>query len=79
MAKVELPAKVGSSMNIDDLRAVLSDEIRSIRDGEATAARVNAVSNAAGKILSTVKLQMEYYRLTGKPMPEIALLAKREE
>lgn len=44
-----------------------------IREGNTTAASVNAISNATGKILSTVKLEMEYYRLIGKT-PNIPLL-----
>jgi hypothetical protein len=60
-------------LTIDALRAIMSDEIRRLRDGETTAASANAVSNAAGKILSTVKLEMEYARLTGRK-PLIAML-----
>lgn len=65
----------GEVYSIDDLRVVLSDSIRDIRDGNATAANVNAISNATGKILSSVKLQMEYARLTGKAI-DIPLLTK---
>lgn len=61
--------------NVQDLRQVLSDEIRKIQTGQTTAANVNAISNAAGKILGTVKLQLEYAKLTGKPLPEISLLS----
>lgn len=63
-----------ASFTLDELRRLLSDEIRKIQEGNTTAANVNAISNATGKILSSVKLQMEYYRLTGKPMPSIPLL-----
>jgi hypothetical protein len=62
------------SLTLDELRSILSDEIHRIRDGQTTAATVNAISNATGKILSSVKLQMEYYRLTGQKV-EIPLLA----
>ena len=37
------------------------------------AAACNAMTNAIGKILSSVKLQMDYCKLTGK-QPDIALL-----
>lgn len=60
-------------LSLDDLRAILSDEILKIREGNATAASVNAISNATGKILSSVKLQMEYYKMTGKSI-DIPLL-----
>lgn len=54
------------TLSLDDLRGILSDEIRRLRDGETSAATANAVSNATGKILSSIKLEMEYQRLTGR-------------
>lgn len=63
----------GEQLSLDELRTILSDEIRKIQGGETSAASVNAISNATGKILSSVKLQMEYYRLVGKT-PDIPLL-----
>ena len=51
---------------INDLRAILAEEIAKLRAGETTAANVNAVTNATGKILSTVKIEMEYNKLCGK-------------
>jgi len=53
-------------MNIDSLRGILAEEIQKLRDGQTNAANVNAVTNATGKILSTVKLEMEYCKLVGK-------------
>ena len=52
-------------ITMNELRAVLADEIAKIREGTTTAAQVNAISNATGKILSTVRLEMEYYKLVG--------------
>ena len=63
----------GSVFTLDELRIVLSDSIRDLRDSEATAANVNAISNATGKILSSVKLQLEYYKVIGKT-PDIPFL-----
>lgn len=60
--------------NINDLRQIMMEDIVRLRDGQTTAANVNAVVNAVGKILSTVKLQMEYAKLTGRT-PDIAMLA----
>ena len=54
------------TLTLEEVRGILSDEIRRLRDGETSAANANAVSNATGKILSSVKLEMEYARLTGK-------------
>jgi hypothetical protein len=64
-----------TQVTLDGLRTILLDDIQKLREGETTAASVNAVCNATGKILSSVKLQMEYYRLTGRTLPEIPLLA----
>lgn len=51
---------------VNDLRAILVEEISNLKAGKTTAANVNAVTNATGKILSTVKLEMEYAKLIGK-------------
>lgn len=51
--------------NINNIREILMEEVVNIREGKTNPANVNAVCNAVGKILSTVKLQMEYARLTG--------------
>lgn len=63
----------GTVFTLDGLRVVLSDSIRDLIEAESSAANVNAISNATGKILSSIKLQMEYYRLTGKT-PNIPML-----
>ena len=62
-----------SIKTINDLRDILADEIDKLRKGDTTAASVNAVTNATGKILSTVKLEMEYNKLLGKT-PDIAFI-----
>lgn len=58
---------------IDDLRVILSEEIEKIRNGKTTAANVNAITNATGKILSSVKLELEYGKLHGRT-PQIAFI-----
>jgi hypothetical protein len=63
--------------NLDDIRVVLSDAIDDLREGKSSAATVNAISNASGKILSTVKLEMEYFKLLGK-VPNIPMLMNGE-
>ena len=59
-------ASVLETLTLDELRGILSDEIRRVRDGESNAATANAVTNATGKILSSVKLEMEYQKLAGR-------------
>lgn len=58
-----MPAQ--DAMNINDLRAILAEEIQKLRNEETTPAAVNAVTNATGKILTTVKMEMEYAKLIG--------------
>ena len=66
------------SVNINDMQVVLWEQIQKVREGSTTPANCNAITNASGKILSTVKLQMEYCKLTGKN-PEIDLFLPPKE
>jgi len=70
-----MKVKTESPENINDLRNILCDEIGKLRNGETTAANVNAVTNATGKILSTIKVQLEYAKLTGKE-PDVDFVKK---
>ncbi|MDP3909705.1 MAG: hypothetical protein Q8Q14_04895 [Gemmatimonadales bacterium] len=63
-----------TSFTLNEIRGILSDEIRKVREGLTSPVSVNSISNATGKILSSVKLEMEYYRLLGKAPPNIPLL-----
>ena len=53
-------------LNINALREILAEEINMLRAGQTTPANVNAITNATGKILSSVKLEIEYSKLLGK-------------
>jgi|LGVF01.2.fsa_nt_gb hypothetical protein len=57
---------MGEINTSNDLRVILAEEIQKIRAGETTAANVNAIVNATGKILTTVKMEIEYSKLIGK-------------
>jgi hypothetical protein len=61
-----MSVQVMKQMTMVDLRTVLSEQIELIRKGKSTASNVNAISNATGKILSTIKLELEYHKLIGK-------------
>ena len=52
-------------MNAEQLHAVLSDEITQMRKGKRHAKDVNAVVNASAKMLSLVRLEMEYAKMLG--------------
>ena len=58
---------------LNELREILSDEIQKIRENKTTPANVNAITNATGKILTSIKLEIEYAKLLGKK-PEIELM-----
>lgn len=51
--------------NVQEIQSTLWEQVQSLREGKTTPANANAVSNAIGKMFTGVKLQMEYYRLTG--------------
>ncbi len=51
--------------NINDIRNTLAMAVDSVVDGSMTAAQANAITNASGKIISSVKLQMEYAKMAG--------------
>jgi flagellar biosynthesis/type III secretory pathway chaperone len=63
---------------VNDLRTILAEEISKIRNGTTTAANVNAITNATGKILSTVKMEIEYNKLLGKT-PFIPFIESSEQ
>ena len=66
--------------NVNDIRLILADEIKRLRAGDSSPATVNAVVNATGKMLTTVKLEMEYMKAINK-LPNIPFMdpAKVEE
>jgi hypothetical protein len=74
MAKAK-EARVIQQFTLNELRGILSDEIDKIRSGSTTAANVNAVSNATGKILSTIKLELEAVKLLGRKPTSLAAIA----
>jgi hypothetical protein len=63
---------------ISELRKILSEEIDGLRNGNTTPANVNAITNATGKILSSVKLEIEYNKMIGKK-PEIDFLDQQKK
>lgn len=59
---------------IDDLRGVLSEVLDNLREGSITPAVANATNSAVGKMLSTVRLQMDYQKMTGRASSAIRVL-----
>lgn len=54
-----------SIKNVEELRDFLSNELERVSNGETTPASANASANLAGKILSSVKMELEYNKMAG--------------
>ena len=67
-----------SIMNLSELRIFLAEELKRTAAKETTPAAANASANLAGKILSSVKLELEYNKMVGTTpnIPYIKLLPK---
>lgn len=63
--------------NITQLRAELSKVFSELRAGTIKAKEAAEMNNTAGKIINSVKVEIEYYALR-KEKPEIAFLANDE-
>jgi hypothetical protein len=61
--------------NTEELREFLSNEMSRLGSGETTPASVNAMANLAGKMLQSVKLEIDYNRIVGAT-PNIEFLGK---
>lgn len=60
-------------MNITKLREILLEEIQNLRTKKSTPREVNAIVNAAGKFLFSIKLELDYVRLKGGKPTLLAL------
>lgn len=61
----ETDKEIKTVKNLNQLRDALAEELRKVASGEINASSANAVANIAGKIISSVKLEMEYHKLSG--------------
>jgi len=52
--------------NTTELRAVLCDTIAAVRSKEITPDAAQAVANASGKIIASLRVELEYSRLRGE-------------
>ncbi len=67
-----------TQLSTNEMRSILTEQIDGLRAGTATAATVNAISNAVGKILSSLKLEIEYHKMIGKRPNIKAMLSEPE-
>ena len=59
---------MNEDLSIKSIRNLLWEEIHNLKDGNTSAANLSAITNASGKILSTVVMQMKYAQMTGQKM-----------
>lgn len=62
---------------VNDLRNILAEELVKLREGKATAKDVNAIANVASKILHSVKLELDYCKMT-RQTPNIAFITANQ-
>jgi hypothetical protein len=48
-----------------ELRELMTNDLQRVSEGDITPAVANACSNLCGKIISSVKLEVDYNRMTG--------------
>jgi hypothetical protein len=65
-------------MDLNSLRESLAVELKKISSGDSTPASANAFANLAGKILSSVKLELEYNKISGTT-PNISFIKLQEQ
>jgi len=59
--------------NVNELRAELASVFAQLRDGQIKPSEAGELANLAGKMISSAKVQVEYYALR-KEMPRIEFL-----
>lgn len=69
---------VKQDLSMSAIQKVLWDEIHELRAGKIKPADLSAITNAAGKILSTLVLELRFAELTGEK-PRKGLLKFTEE
>lgn len=63
--------------NMDEVRAALTSVYNGLKDGSVKPNIACEMNNACGKIINTVKLELEYYALI-KETPHIRFLQSEE-
>lgn len=56
-------------LNVSEILEALSTQIKALETDQTTSSKANATANVVGKIVSVLKLQMEYHKQMGKPRP----------
>jgi hypothetical protein len=64
-------------MNIESLRNILIETVSGLRAGHTTPSTAEAISNASGKIIASIRVQLEYARMRNE-VPRIAFMEGAE-
>ncbi len=64
-----------SITNIEELRTFIAEEMERLKSQSSTPAAANASANLAGKMLSSVKMELEYNKMVGAT-PSIDFLSQ---
>lgn len=67
-----------ATLNLTDIREVLSSTVRELKTGIERPQTANATTSAVSTLLRSVKLEMEYMRLTGRE-PNIDIMEPNGE
>lgn len=59
--------------NVEELRNFMADELERLRNKDSTPASANAAANIAGKMMQSVKMELEYNKMVGAT-PNIGFL-----
>lgn len=65
------------TMNGNEMRRVLADEIYKLRAGRAKPERVNAVARAAATICASIRVELQHASMTGQT-PNIPFISSRK-
>lgn len=60
--------------DLSDLRRELSEVIDAVKKDRRYVPQATEITNAAGKIINTIRLEMDYYKLTKETPPRIKFL-----
>lgn len=51
---------------MQEIRGILCEQMDAIKDNTTTPNKANSIINAVGKLLHSVRIELEYAKLTGK-------------
>lgn len=56
------------NLTVKDIQGILSAQMRGLSDNTIAVNAATAMANVAGKMFTSIKLQMEFAKMTGQPI-----------